>query len=199
MRLPSVFDLYLASQSPRRAELLSQLSIRYKQFSVDVNEEIHIGEKPDDYISRVTLEKLKAAFHKVGDNVPVLVADTIVVADDIIMGKPASLAKSKQMLRLLSGRWHKVYTMIAVAFEGHIYQDRQVSEVKFRDISDAEIHRYWASGEPEDKAGSYGVQGLGAIFVETFRGSYTGIMGLPHFETAKLLEKCGIEILRQRV
>ena len=194
-----MFDLYLASQSPRRAELLSQLFIRYKQFSVDVNEEIYDGELPDDYISRITLKKLKSAYHRVGDDIPVLVADTIVVADDIIMGKPTSLAQSKRMLRLLSGRWHEVHTMIAVAFEGHIHQDKQVSKVKFRDISDAEIHRYWASGEPEDKAGSYGIQGLGAIFVETICGSYTAIMGLPHFETARLLEQCGIEILGQRV
>jgi septum formation protein len=199
MRRASVFDLYLASQSPRRAELLTQLSICYKQFSVDVDEGIHIGEKPDDYISRVTLEKLRAACHEVGDDIPVLVADTIVVADDIIMGKPTSFWESKQMLRLLSGRWHEVHTLIAVAFEDRIYQDKQVSEVKFRNISDVEIHRYWASGEPADKAGSYGIQGLGAIFVETIRGSYTAIMGLPHFETAKLLEQCGIEVLKQKV
>ena len=190
-----MFDIYLASQSPRRAELLTQIGVRFKQCSVDVDESVLQSESPKGYITRVTRLKLVAACAKLGSDKPVLVADTSVILGDVIMGKPTSFEQSAKMLKQLSNVWHEVYTMVAVGYENQIYQTLQISRVKFRPISSEEMQAYWDSGEPQDKAGSYGIQGLGSVFIERIEGSYTGIMGLPHFEAAKLLEKCGIKIL----
>jgi septum formation protein len=194
-----MFDIYLASQSPRRAELLSILNVRFKQFSVDIDETVWKSERPIDYINSVTNLKMVSTVKRVGDNKPVLVADTIVVIDGLIMGKPVSFEESKRMLSMLSGRVHQVITMISVSYKGNVYSSISKSDVKFRAIACHEIEAYWKTGEPQDKAGSYGIQGLGSIFIEKIEGSYTAIMGMPHFEVSDLLGKCGITILGKGV
>jgi septum formation protein len=194
-----MFDIYLASRSPRRAELLSILNIRFKQFSVDIDETIQSSENPIDYINRVTNLKMVSAIECVGDEKPVLVADTIVVIDELIMGKPASYEDSRRMLSMLSGRAHQVITKILIAYKGSLYSSISKSKVQCKIITDNEIEAYWQTGEPQDKAGSYGIQGIGSTFIEKIEGSYTSIMGMPHFEVSRLLEQCGISILGQGV
>lgn len=190
-----MFDIYLASQSPRRAELLQILNVNFKQFSVDIDESIKHDENPNSYIDRIVDMKLEAAIKSVGDSKPVLVADTIVVFNDMIMCKPSSFEESKRMLNLLSGNTHKVITKLKVAFNGGVHQSTNNSFVTFRNISEKEIQSYWKTGEPIDKSGSYGIQGVGAIFIEKIIGSYTAIMGLPHFEVSQILDQCGVSIL----
>ena len=189
-------QLYLASKSPRRRELLAQIGVSYGIIAAELDEAPLPGEAPEDYAQRVALDKARAgrALLAVPDPVPVLGADTLVTIDGRILGKPRDADEALTMLRLLSGRTHRVLS--AVALIGA--EERQVlstSEVSFRPISDQEARAYWASGEPLDKAGGYAIQGLGAVFARELRGSYSGVMGLPLFETARLLAAEGILVL----
>lgn len=187
--------LYLASQSPRRYELLTLLGVPFKRFHVDVDESVILNETPKDYIYRVVQLKKEAALQKVSKEDFVLVADTIVVYQDMILGKPKNFQDAKAMLMMLSGQTHQVYTCICLAQKDNEKLITNISDVTFREITEKEIKAYWQSGEPKDKAGAYGIQGLGSIFIKSIHGSHSAIMGLPLFETAALLEAFGFRIL----
>jgi septum formation protein len=184
---------YLASRSPRRRELLAQLGLRPAVISADVDETPRADEDPQQFVARVALAKAKAGRQTAPLPLPVLGADTAVVCDGRILGKPANADDALAMLRLLSGREHQVLTGVALL---GARQQTAVSDtrVRFRPIGAEEAAAYWASGEPRDKAGAYAIQGLGALFVERINGSYSGVVGLPLFETARLLAQEGIEV-----
>lgn len=198
--------IYLASRSPRRRELLRQIGISFEVLllretprrGVDVDETPQPGEAAEDYVLRITREKARAAMGMVRArhlaNYPVLAADTTVVCDGDILGKPADAADATRMLERLSGRAHRVLTAVAVA-RGEALDIRvSDSSVHFRALDAPSIRRYVASGEPGDKAGAYAVQGRAAAFVTRIEGSYSGIMGLPLAETAELLRAHGIVV-----
>jgi septum formation protein len=188
-------DVHLASLSPRRRELLAQIHVRHDVIPVAVDETPRVGEAPAEYVLRLALAKARAG-HRLQPDRPVLGADTAVVLDDRILGKPRDRQDAAAMLAQLSGREHRVLT--AVALVGEREETRlSVSHVRFRPIDAAEAAAYWATGEPADKAGGYAVQGLGAVFVESIAGSYSGVMGLPLFETGELLRRAGIAPLRR--
>ena len=196
--------IYLASRSPRRRELLRQIGITFEvvslrealQRSVDVDETPRSGESPEEYVLRVTRDKAQAAVSIVRNRRlamrPVLAADTTVVCDDTILGKPADATDAARMLGLLAGRPHRVLTAVAVAGDGEVDTRVSESQVWFRALDDGEIRRYVATGEAIDKAGAYAVQGRAAAFITRIEGSYSGIMGLPLAETAELLRSHGI-------
>lgn len=188
-------SICLASRSPRRRELLAQLGLTPEVVPADVDETARPGEAPAEYVIRLALSKARAGRAHCAPGTLVLGSDTAVVADGRILGKPANRDEFRAMLGRLSGREHKVLTGVALAGEGLEESRLSVSHVHFRDITPAEIEAYWASGEPADKAGGYAIQGLGAVFVERLEGSYSGVMGLPLFETAELLHRAGVEIL----
>ncbi|MFM1891081.1 MAG: hypothetical protein RLZ44_158 [Pseudomonadota bacterium] len=178
--------LYLASQSPRRRELLEQIGVSHAVVAVEVDETPRPDEAPEDYVRRLALGKARAGLARQRGNL-VLGADTAVVLDGHILGKPRGQDHARDMLLALGGREHRVLSGVAVvgdSFEGYRLSDSRVS---FRAITAAEAAAYWDSGEPADKAGGYAIQGRGAVFVSHLSGSYSGVMGLPLFETAQLL------------
>jgi septum formation protein len=197
--------LVLASASPRRKELLSLLVKEFEVLPADIDETPMYQENAEDYVVRMAIEKASAAALKYRqqagfDMSAIFIAsDTSVVIDGRILGKPASLEDSLSMLRLLSGRSHKVITSLCFSNlqREHIATKLVVSDVLFREISNVEIEQYWKTGEPQDKAGSYAVQGLGAIFVRSISGSYSAVVGLPLYETAQLLAQFGIHSLEE--
>lgn len=188
--------IYLASRSPRRRELLRQIGVPHRSLDIEVDERVRAGESPSDYVLRVSQEKARAGLRasERGERLPVLAADTSVEAAGRMLGKPADREEALWMLRLLSGNTHRVYTAVALG-DGRLKSRLSVSEVGFRPLEEAEIAAYWASGEPADKAGGYAIQGLAAQFISQLSGSYSGVMGLPLFETAELLRGAGIELL----
>ncbi|QSA97086.1 nucleoside triphosphate pyrophosphatase [Methylococcus sp. EFPC2] len=188
-------QLILASASPRRRELLAQIGVKFDVFPLALAEVPEAGESPEAYVRRVAREKAEAGWSASGATRPVLGADTEVVLDGEIFGKPRDLEHGVWMLKRLSGRAHRVLSAVSLCTDGGHSQVLSVSEVSFRDIAEAEVRAYWASGEPRDKAGAYAIQGLGAIFVRHLSGSYSGVMGLPLYETAGLLSQSGIPIL----
>lgn len=192
-------DIWLASASPRRRELLQQIGVRFSLLSVEVPEEPHPGEAPEVFVLRLALEKARAgqALLDAGDSTPVLGADTVVVSHGRILGKPRDRAGALTMLQALSGAQHQVLTAVALVANGKEQSRLSVSTVQFRHISLEEAEAYWASGEPADKAGSYAIQGVAAIFIERLEGSYSGVMGLPLFETAELLAHFGVSVLER--
>ena len=186
--------LYLASGSPRRRELLTQIGVPFSAISADIDETPFLEESPAAYVERLARGKAEAGRRTVVSAAPfcVLGADTAVVLDGKILGKPVDEADACAMLMMLSGKEHEVLTAIAV-LEGERCESRVVrSLVRFRPISREEAGAYWASGEPRDKAGGYGIQGLGAVFVAGLNGSYSAVVGLPVCETAELLGHFGI-------
>jgi septum formation protein len=194
--MTSTASIYLASQSPRRRELLQQIGVPHTVVNVDVSEQPHAGESAQEFAVRVALDKARAGWHATPgrERRPVLGADTVVVAGDDILGKPRDRDAALSMLRLLSGRTHEVTTAIALVADREAVRI-STSSVTFRTVSETECAAYWETGEPADKAGAYAVQGLAAIFISRIEGSYSGVMGLPLFETAQLLKEFGIEIL----
>ncbi len=189
--------LYLASASPRRRELLTQIGLSFVVIPQQIDESLRPGERADHYVLRLATEKAGAGWQDLQRELalPVLAADTSVVCEGQILGKPSTLEEARTMLQLLSGRTHQVLTAVAVGFEDML-QTRVVStDVGFRQLSINEIDAYWHSGEPQDKAGAYGIQGKGALFVESITGSYSNVVGLPLFEAAQLLEAFGIHTL----
>jgi septum formation protein len=184
--------LCLASASPRRRELLRQIGIPHLIAHPGVDERVHPGEPPTDYARRMA--RTKAQVVRARDaSLPVLAADTIVVLDDEICGKPANAADGMAMLQRLSGRTHTVLTAVALAAgEGEPHLRLSTSQVRFRALSPGECAAYWQTGEPRDKAGGYAIQGRAASFIEHLSGSYSGVMGLPLFETAQLLRAAGL-------
>ncbi|HRP76669.1 MAG TPA: Maf family protein [Rhodocyclaceae bacterium] len=199
--------IYLASRSPRRRELLRQIGVQFDLlvFRVgergedhDVDESPLADETVEHYVERLALSKADAGFRRLRWRQlmlrPVLSADTALALDDEIIGKPSSADEARAILERLSGRTHRVFTAVAMCDGMRTRSLVNVSEVRFRTLGDTEIRRYVASGEPMDKAGAYGIQGHAAVFVEEIRGSYSGIMGLPLFETAQLLETFGYPV-----
>ncbi len=192
--------IYLASKSPRRRELLRQVGIDFEVLLLrdsaprgpDVTEIVLPGELPDVYVARVTQEKAVAAWNAMLARHlpprPVLAADTTVVINQKILGKPADRDAAIAMLSQLAGSTHQVLTSIAVKYQHQLLQCTQRSEVTFAPLSDAQITDYCDTAEPYDKAGGYGIQGMAARFIEHISGSYSGIMGLPLFETCELLQ-----------
>ncbi len=187
--------LCLASRSPRRRELLDQIGIHHRTIAIDIDETPRTGEAPAEYVLRLAVEKARAGRAASDDSLPVLAADTAVVLGDAILGKPRDRDDAVAMLLRLAGTEHRVLTGVALAWNGGVRSRLSVSHVGFRDIGHAEAEQYWASGEPADKAGGYAIQGLGALFVERLEGSYSGVMGLPLFETGELLAEAGIRPL----
>jgi len=183
--------LCLASASPRRRELLAQLGVPHVLAVPDIDETVLAGESAADYVVRMARAKARSV-HPQGEDLPVLAADTTVVIEERICGKPADAEEGIAMLLRLSGRSHEVLTAVALAVRGEVNHRLSRSEVRFRHLSLMEATAYWNSGEPQDKAGSYAVQGHGAVFVEHLSGSYSGVMGLPLFETAELLAAAGL-------
>ncbi len=189
-------DIYLASQSPRRRELLRQLGIDFELLPVDVDETPLAGESPEACVQRLALEKARTGRAGLpADNIlPVMGADTIVVAGELLLGKPADRAAAVAMLQLLSGSTHRVITAVALAGD-HEASRMNINEVTFRTLTRRECEAYWETGEPRDKAGAYAIQGLAAMFITRLEGSYSGVMGLPLQETAVLLQEFGISLL----
>lgn len=185
----------LASSSPRRQALLEQIGVRYHVVEVSVDETWDGLEPPQEYVQRLALQKARAARRVVADNtLPVLAADTAVVLDGQILGKPKDRRDALGMLERLSGRRHQVLTAVALVNEREAVRT-SISTVTFAATTPAQRAAYVASGETDDKAGAYAIQGRAAIFIERVEGSYSGVMGLPLFETAELLRDCGIEVL----
>ena len=188
--------VYLASASPRRRQLLAQIGVNFQILNVDVDESIAAGESPERYVIRVAEAKAAAGLARreaAGRaQSPVLGADTAVVAAGAILGKPADCADAERMLGLLSASTHEVLTAVALAIDGAVLSRLSRSEVTFREITRAEARDYWNTGESRDKAGGYAIQGYGAVFVAALRGSYSGVMGLPLYETAQMLRSAGV-------
>jgi septum formation protein len=204
-------DVYLASRSPRRRELLKQIGVKFETLMLrlaaprgaDVDEAQHAGESAADYVERVARTKAEVGAQALALRSmlakPVLAADTVVIVDGEVLGKPADPQQAAAFLRRLSARTHEVRTAVAVALGSgsarRILQATSVSRVTFGALTESQIKQYCASGEPYDKAGGYAIQGLAAVFVERLEGSYSGVMGLPLFETARLLRAVGVPVL----
>lgn len=183
--------LCLASMSPRRRELLAQIGVPHTVAAAHVDESILPAEQPADYVAR--LARLKAiTVRQRGEPLPVLAADTTVVLEGSVYGKPMSRADGLAMLAALAGKTHQVLTAVALATDGSVALRVNSSSVRFRDIESAEMAAYWETGEPRDKAGGYAIQGYGAVFVAALSGSYSSVMGLPLLETAELLRAAGL-------
>jgi septum formation protein len=185
--------IFLASASPRRSALLDQIGVAHRVQPVDVDETARGGEAPEQYVRRLAVLKAETLWQKLAapQRQPVLGADTAVVLDEQILGKPRDENDCLRMLSLLSARTHQVFTAVALRAADGCQSRVNVSDVTFRKLADEEIRRYWRSGEPADKAGAYAVQGRAALFIERIAGSYSGIMGLPLFETGELLTAIG--------
>ena len=201
MIAPPDRGIYLASRSPRRRELLTQIGVRYHlllfrdrpETGAEVNEDPLPNEAADAYVERIARAKAQAGWKRMLQRnlpqAPVLAADTTVVVDGAIFGKPVDRADAERMLGALSGRSHEVLTAIALQYGDQLDSVLSRSEVRFKTLSPEEIREYVASGEADDKAGAYAIQGRAARFVPELRGSYSGVMGLPLFETSQLLDK----------
>ncbi|MGH8687575.1 MAG: Maf family protein [Burkholderiales bacterium] len=196
-------SIYLASRSPRRRELLGHIGVKFHLLlfrnrpgtAPDVDEEPHAGEEPREYVMRVAKMKAAAGWTRMLERnlpkAPVLAADTTVALEGTIYGKPQDRADAERMLAALSGKRHEVLTAVALKYDDQLETALSVSEVQFRVLTPEEIRDYVASGEPDDKAGAYAIQGRAALFVAEIRGSQSGIVGLPLYETAQLLQKMG--------
>ncbi|HEX5806613.1 MAG TPA: Maf family protein [Macromonas sp.] len=197
--------VYLASQSPRRLQLLQQWGVHCELLLPDADEDaealevVKPNEAPARYVQRVTRHKLDAAVQRLQrrglEPGPVLCADTTVALGRDILGKPASKADATRMLQGLAGQKHQVLTAVAVAHKGQVWQALSRSQVTFAELTAAQIRRYVESGEPMGKAGAYGIQGKAGLWIQQITGSYTGIMGLPAYETAQVLSAAGLRLI----
>jgi septum formation protein len=196
-------SIYLASRSPRRRELLGHIGVKFHLLlfrnrpgaAPDIDENPQPGEDPRDYVMRLARAKAAAGWQRMLErnlpHAPVLAADTTVALEGRIYGKPADRGDAAQMLAALSGKRHEVLTAVALQYDEEVETALCVSEVQFRALTPEEIEEYVATGEPDDKAGAYAIQGRAALFVAEIRGSQSGIVGLPLYETAQLLQKMG--------
>ena len=194
-------QLILASGSPRRRELLQRLGLQIEVQAADIDERRLPGELAAVHVCRLAREKARVVVERpdVGARgLPVLAADTVVVLDDDVLGKPRDRVDALAMLRRLSGRAHTVLTAVAVAANGAMFEALSTTIVEFRNIDPAEAEVYCATGEPMDKAGAYGIQGVGGVFAARIDGSFTGVMGLPMAETELLLRRAGVDTWRER-
>jgi len=188
-------QLILASQSPRRKELLAQLGYQFNCQAADIDESVHLNETPEVYVERLSREKVQHIIkgQTLNNECPlVLGADTSVIFEQQILGKPADLAQCMSMLKLLSNNKHQVLTSIALGCASQLTSLIVSTDVYFKALTENEIKNYWATGEPQDKAGSYGIQGIGGQFVTRIQGSYSAVVGLPLYETANLLAEFGL-------
>jgi len=187
-------QIVLASASPRRRELLAQIGVEFTVRPADIDETVLPGELPEDYVLRMAITKSQQGYASLVEPLAsplILGADTAVVLDKQILGKPRDQADAEYMLACLAGRTHRVMSAIAVTDGRRLASRLSITAVTFRNIRAAEITAYWQSGEPRDKAGAYAIQGYGALLVRELQGSYSGVVGLPLFETAELLESFG--------
>ncbi|WP_367025896.1 nucleoside triphosphate pyrophosphatase [Methylococcus sp. ANG] len=189
-------NLILASTSPRRRELLGRFGLPFEVLAVEVEERPRSGEAAEDYVRRVASDKSAQGQTMAPADAAVLAADTEVVLDGQIFGKPQGPEHAREMLGRLSGRTHEVLSAVSLRRGDRHWEALSVSRVRFRDIGLEEIDAYWASGEPADKAGAYAIQGRGELFVAELRGSFSGVMGLPLLETARLLQHLGLGTAR---
>ena len=196
-----VNQIYLASRSPRRRQLLKQIGVNFEMRPVSIDETLEKGEAPADYVCRMARAKAELGWLRLIQRRlplrPLLAADTVVVLRGKIIGKPDNLAHGRKMLSTLSGRTHKVLTAVAVVAKDKIQESLSTTTIRFRDISQREITNYLNGTESHDRAGSYAMQGRAAVFIIKISGSYSGALGLPIFETAQLLEKFNVKILQQ--
>jgi len=181
--------LFLASNSPRRGELLSQINIEYHRINASIDETKTTTETSEQYVQRLALEKALAGLTKNNQQGLVLGADTIVLCDGIVMEKPKDKQHAQQMMTLLSGNTHQVLTAVALVTDKKQLVKLVTTEVTFKNLTEQEISDYWETGEPKDKAGGYGIQGIAGQFVTHISGSYSAVVGLPLYETAQLI-KC---------
>ena len=188
--------IYLASSSPRRAELLCQIGVQFHILDVEVDESKNTTESAQQYVGRMAETKAKTGASLVSVDAPVIAADTIVTIDGKILGKPGDASRCREMLAQLSGRQHQVLSAVALSYEGDIKLRISQNRVSFRQLQATEIETYCLSQEPLDKAGAYAIQGRAAIFIDHLEGSYSSVMGLPLFETADLLKQAGIAVLK---
>ena len=191
--------IYLASASPRRREILVSLGFQPVLLAAETDETARPGEAVADYVARMARQKNAAARQLAAQRglalaQPLLSADTVVALDNAILGKPRDAAHARELLESLSGREHQVWTAVCVSLGGQTLEAAQRSDVRFKELSAQEIAAYIASGEPLDKAGAYGIQGIGGVFVAHLAGSISGVMGLPVFETVQLLHKLGAPV-----
>ena len=196
-------SIYLASRSPRRRELLGHIGVKFHLLlfrnrpgaAPDIDESPQPGEDPRDYVMRLARAKAAVGWKRMLERnlprAPVLAADTTVALEGRIFGKPQDRADAEQMLAALSGKRHEVLTAVALQFDDEVEAALSVSDVQFRELAQDEIRAYVATGESDDKAGAYAIQGRAALFVAEIRGSQSGIVGLPLYETAQLLQKMG--------
>lgn len=189
-------SLILASQSPRRKELLSSLGVEFSARPADIDETPFEGEASHDYVLRMAIEKAETIFDQLTEQQDILVlgSDTTVVADGEILAKPEDFQDFKRMMALLSGRTHQTITAVAIATSKGLLQEVVTTEVSFMPLQARQIEAYWETGEPQDKAGGYGIQGKGGIFVSSINGSFSAVVGLPLHETAKLLVRAGMPL-----
>jgi len=189
-------ELYLASQSPRRRALLAQIGVDFQSLSLELEERAGADETPTDYVQRLARDKAQAGWDQLQarglEARPVLGADTLGVCANRILEKPENQAHAAEMLRLMSGRSHRVMTAVAVCDQHQLKQCLVSTLVQFRHLTDTEIEAYWHTGEPRDKAGAYAIQGLGGVFVERIEGSYSAVVGLPLAQTTELLAAFGV-------
>lgn len=190
--------IYLASRSPRRGELLGQLGVTFEVLPSDVDESVVPDEAPEHYVLRLAREKALVCVQRLAAQGrllrPVLAADTTVCIDGMILGKPEDDRDAAAMLRHMADRWHAVHTAVALADGERVEVALSSTQVEMAPLTDVEIAAYVATGEPRDKAGSYGIQGLAGAFIRRIEGSYSGVMGLPVYETALLLKKFGVHL-----
>ena len=202
--MPRYSFIYLASQSPRRKQLLEQLGVNFELLLPDAKEDVEAlevvrpNEKPRAYVQRVTALKLEAALQRLKNrgltSAPVLCSDTTVALGNTLFGKPDNAEHAKSMLQQLSGKTHRVLTAVSIGTQHKQSHALSISQVQFADLSKQEIDRYVASQEPMGKAGSYAIQGKAAVFISHISGNYSGIMGLPMFETSHLLREFGFTV-----
>ena len=194
---PATAVVCLASASPRRRDLLWQIGVPHKAVAANIDENPLPGDSPHDYVERLALAKAMTVRSR-GERLPVLAADTAVVLEGAVYGKPVDRADALAMLGRLCGRVHQVLTAVALASERSVEVRVSATSVRLRDLTLAEREAYWQTGEPRDKAGAYAIQGFGSVFVESLSGSYSGVVGLPLAETAELLRTAGIGYWRGR-
>jgi len=196
--MPSTSDnvmIYLASNSPRRAELLTQLGISFMRVQANIEESVQAGESAQQYVTRLAREKAQAGYENSPQDKPVLGSDTIVVSGDDILEKPRDQAHAAKMMAQLSGKTHEVFTAVALVNNQHMAQCLVKTSVSFKVLTTQEISDYWDTKEPLDKAGGYGIQGVGGKFVTDIKGSYSAVVGLPLYETDQLIKEFRRETL----
>ncbi|WP_017444572.1 Maf family protein [Gayadomonas joobiniege] len=183
--------IYLASRSPRRKALLQQLNVTFTTIDGEINERRMAGELPAEFVVRLANEKAQRGWHNSDQSRWVLGADTIVVCEQEIFGKPKGEQDFLHMMQSLSGRTHQVMTAVAICHGEQLHHELVISDVEFATLSTSQMQAYWQTGEPADKAGGYGIQGLAGAFVKSINGSYSAIVGLPLYQTSELLKKIG--------